>query len=39
MQHVLTYNLKISHLADHGVGIHLAHIIATVLLVDATHMQ
>jgi hypothetical protein len=39
MQRGPTYDLEVSHLADHGVGVHLTHVIAAVLLMSATHMQ
>lgn len=38
-KNTLTNNLQISDLADHGVGVNLAHVVAPILLLHLTHVQ
>lgn len=36
---LLTHNLQIADLANHGIGVHLAHVIATIILMRLIHVQ
>lgn len=35
----LTYNLQIPDLTDHGISVHLAHVVTSILLLHAAYMQ